>query len=263
MSFPPLEHWDATRAGLHRAAQVIGAVKVASIARQPNHLHHSLSVVPQGLTTGVLPSGTLTLDFGAAALKFDAPGKRFTLPLAGHSRASLATALLVQLTIAGHTVPLDHTALTDTEPLEVDLRTGAEYAQVLYRVFTVMARFRARLYGMLSPLVLWQHHFDLSFLWFAGADDENQPHLNFGFAPESPGLPRPYFYAYAYPLPDGFTPPALPMPARWVAESWRGVVLDYDTLRAEQADDARVEALLMDIYAALLPVVRGAGGAAL
>src|SRR5919109_78870 len=72
--------------------------------------------------------------------------------------------------------------LTNDAPLLIDAHASADYAQALDRVFTATARFRARLTGLQTPIVVWPEHFDLSFLWFATerATDEF-PHMNFGF----------------------------------------------------------------------------------
>lgn len=251
-TLPPLAHWQPTANSLHRAALVIGAARNAVVPRQPNHLHLSLSVVPEGLSSGKLPNNSaLILDFGAAEIRYEAPETGFGLPLAGHTQSTLATTLFYRL--ANANLPITPTeTLDDQTPLEIDAQTASDYAKALYVVFTAAARFRARLYGMMSPVVVWPHHFDLSFLWFATKDDdEYKPHLNFGFAPFSPGIERPYLYAYVYPLPENVTGIPLPAPARWHTAGWTGALVEYDALAGEAQPEAKIEALLWGIYEAL------------
>jgi hypothetical protein len=47
----------------------------------------------------------------------------------------------------------------------------------VYRVFTAAARFRARLEGSQTPIVVWPEHFDLSTLWFPTNDRSDEAPL--------------------------------------------------------------------------------------
>jgi hypothetical protein len=151
-------------------------------------------------------------------------------------------------------VKLDLKAMTRSEPLTLDRDTAAGYAQAQDTVFTGLARFRARLEGHMTPIVLWPHHFDLSTLWMLDPEmDDHKPHLNFGFAPFTPGqFDQPYLYAYAYPYPDGFVPPAVPAPLRWQRDGWTGLVVTYDDL-AET--DVTVEDLYRQMFNVLRPLI--------
>jgi hypothetical protein len=109
----------------------------------------------------------------------------------------------------------------------------------------------------MTPIVVWPEHFDLSFLWFAGQQaDDRHPHMNFGFAPFSDDLDRPYLYAYAYPMPERFEQLPLPEGATWHTEGWQGMVYPYDTLAASTDPDGQVEAIFAQIDATLAPSCR-------
>jgi len=110
---------------------------------------------------------------------------------------------------------------------------------------------------MRTPLVVWPEHFDMSTLLFAGNEiDEGKPHLNFGFAPFSDGLERPYLYAYAYPYPDSYDPPALPKGARWHTQGWTGVLLPYEEIASQQNSQGFVEESCLFIYQGLQKLIR-------
>ncbi|MBC7871570.1 MAG: hypothetical protein H7Y09_12080 [Chitinophagaceae bacterium] len=281
MPLPALTHWDATIHSLHRAAQILGALRLAWVKQQPNYLELSLDITPDGLSTDVLPNGgEVILHFSKAALIYRKDAKTsLEIPLAGHSQATLLEALLEAIQLAepllpnsadksltenllaamaatGHPLIEGHNQVTDTTLLEVDLSIATDYAQALYTVFTAAARFKARLSGFVTPIVVWPEHFDLSFLWFATKEtNEQAPHLNFGFAPFSAGIERPYFYAYAWPLPANFTVPELPQPAYWHTTGWTGVVVPYDDtiLHSDAKHDAAtvIEEIYRAIYQAL------------
>ena len=108
----------------------------------------------------------------------------------------------------------------------------------------------------MSPVVVWPHHFDLSFLWFATTEaTEKAPHLNFGFAPFSDGLPRPYFYAYAWPIPPGLLDVKLPPLAQWHTEGWTGVMIPYDSLHGMTGTSQVIEGLQTQIFQAIAPLL--------
>jgi hypothetical protein len=248
MSLHELHNWEPTRNNLHRAAKLLNAVRLRYLEPMPNHLHHSLNVTPTGLTTGVL-----TTDKGTVEVKLDFSTASVNgAVLNGHSLKTLSEAVL---TNAALDVPM--TNLTDDTPFEVNEALSADYAQSLYSIFTAFARFKARLAGATTPLVLWSHHFDLSFLWFSTTTyDESAPHLNFGFSPGDEGIPRPYFYAYVYPAPDNQTSTALPLPARWHSEGWTGVRIDYDDVRNETDTEVLIESLLLRVFDAIAPLLK-------
>ncbi len=251
---------------LQAAARLLGAVRLYYFDHDPNWLELGLKPIPQGLSTDRLPSGDeVILDYGRGALIYhDA-----ILPLAGHSQKALFERLLTHLPIEGmppegERIPAFYAALaargrrssikpeavSGETPLQLDTAWAATYAQAVDAVFTGIARFRARLNGAVTPLVVWPEHFDLSMLWFSApaADEHSTPHLNFGFSPPSPGIDEYYLYAYAYPYPESFDVPALPPGARWNEQPWRGVVVPYTA-------SADIEAMCAGIFRALRPLL--------
>jgi hypothetical protein len=145
--------------------------------------------------------------------------------------------------------------VSDTTALHFEAQPAHNYADALYRAFTSIARFRARLNGSMTPIVVWPEHFDLSFLWFATESDEHHPHLNFGFAPYSNGINYPYLYSYAYPYPAQYETPKLPEGARWNTEGWTGVVLPYSEIARQNNPEATIEASCTAIFKALRPLL--------
>lgn len=255
MIFPQLDNWEPTRDSLHRAAQVAGEVKRLLVEKQPNALHLSVYAAPRGLTTGPLPSaGEFEVDYGGARILHHGGEGAYAVPIAGHTPASLLHALLGR--IPGGLPQGAEVRITDDQiPFSIDPAIAAAYAGAHYQIFTAFARFRARLFGTMTPAVIWPHHFDLSFLWFAGhnPDEHSQPHMNFGFAPFSPGFDQPYVYVYLWPLPDRVTEIPLPAPARWHNEGWTGAVIDYAELRRAAEPEALIEAILGALHRALAP----------
>ena len=100
----PLSHWENTAHSLHKAAQLLGAIRMLVLDPVPNYLELSLEICPEGLSTSLLPfGGEVILDFRRYAL-LSRPAARepAVLPLAGNSQASLLETPLVTLEAQGH-----------------------------------------------------------------------------------------------------------------------------------------------------------------
>jgi hypothetical protein len=282
MSLPDLKNWTRTTYGLHRGVLLLGAIQRLTQPPQPAFLELGLQVRPHGLATGRLPSGgQVSLNLETASLIYtpnDGAEERY--PLNGSSQTELFTDLFLRLArqelvgvlppgetmfkrvsagIAarhGRYRPPNPETLLDETSLEIDLETARAYQEVVEHVFTGIARFRARLLGVMTPVTVWPHGFDLSTLWFTGKEiDESQPHMNFGFSPHSGGIDHPYLYAYAYPYPEKYEPPVLPEGARWHTQGWTGMVLSYGVI-ARQPDSMNfIESSCETLYQGLLPLI--------
>lgn len=259
MPLPALQNWDATRQSLHLAAQVVGGIKKVSVLPLPNYAHLGLYVYKDGLTSGRLSDGgELELNFAQSIIIYTCPkGEVSTVSMQGHTQTSLTDAVLKAMTDAGHSANnVDRAQIVDQTALSVDAKTSAEYQQALYSIYSAIARFRARLIGNMSPIIVFPHGFDASFLWFKrGSEERSDPHLNFGFSPGSAGFPRPYIYSYASPLPEAYFDVTLPAPAHFVRDPWKGIVIDYDTLATETDPETVLEQTLIKIQAAVAPLL--------
>jgi hypothetical protein len=275
---PNLSQWSLEAHDWHKATQILGAIRMLTRERVPNYLELALRIEATGLSAEQLPSGgELRLDFERAAMICKTPqGQEGVILLEGHSQLSLLEAVLEKLQAQGqalveHPIASEFLAalakkghnlngslkVTDTAPLKVTTRAGMEYIRVLNRVFTATARHRARLVGPQTPIVVWAEHFDLSTLWFASSNDNEQaPHMNFGFAPFDGEFKQPYLYAYAYPMPENFEQLELPAGAQWHTSTWKGVYVPYAELEKHDDPEAFIEASFAAIYTLLAPTLR-------
>lgn len=258
MILPDLTDWTDTRTGLHAAAQVIGGVRAATAAPEPNYTHLGLISIPAGLSTGRLPfGGEVVLNFARRRMIVEVDGQTpAEIPVDGQTPLALADA--VDQTLAAlvpGSVRLNRSKISRSDPIRIDPRQAEDYAALLALVSRVLRRLRDSLPGEKSRLVIWPHGFDTSFLWFATAHaSEDAPHQAFGFSPASPGIDRPYFYAYVHPLPPDLTARALPSLARWHSAGWTGIVLPYDDLRPLVQPEMVIEGTLRALHDLLLPV---------
>lgn len=250
MSLPSFTAWENTRISLHHASQVTARFRKAQIAPQINSLHLGQFVTPDGITTGTLDNGSeIHLSFARqTVIVTSGMGQTPSIPLTGHSQNSLTEAL-GEITGVHPVVPN-----ASDEPFIIDAAQAADYAHVLNIVYTGIARYRGRLLGTMTPIVLWEHGFDISFVWFRGnhPDEHHEPHINIGFSPGSPGFEQPYLYGYASPMPDNVTARTLPPEAYWTTERWKGAVLPYSAIAASADPVDFVERYARAIHSALL-----------
>jgi hypothetical protein len=259
MALPALSNWDTTRTALHQAAQVVGAVRAAVAAPEPNWVHLGLRVLPEGLTTGVLPAvGELVLDFRTLTILYKATNQhQVGFALAQHSQISLADAVENTFIGLGHSTTLKRDKITSDTVFNMDADTAADYARVLFLLYEILRSFRESLPGEKSRLVVWPHGFDMSFLWFASeVTSEQAPHMAFGFSPYSAGLERPYLYTYAHPIPDGLTDLALPDQTSWHKAGWTGTITPYDALIDKPDPVTAIEGLLRHLFTQVSPLLR-------
>ncbi|HUN22662.1 MAG TPA: DUF5996 family protein [Anaerolineales bacterium] len=256
-------NWLTTAQSLNQAAELLGGIRRLTQPRQPVSLHLALDITRRGLSVGKLPqNGKLWLEFASGCICYqNADGTvADKIRIHGFTQAQifsnllelLANELAELLPQSPNRVDDFFQALTDkggyvppreeyAKPVElsVDGMESQNYAHWHWLMFTALARFRAQLAGTLSPLIVWPHHLDMATLLFAENQlNDHLPHMAFGFAPYSPGLPTPYFYAYAYPTPSDFQPTsALPNGLIWENTAYRGIYLASETI-ALQHDPA-------------------------
>jgi hypothetical protein len=287
MPLPKLENFQDMIHLLHQAVELVAPIHGALREKQNNWLHLPMHIQPYGLHSGAYPNGgSVAIDFKTCEVLYQRPtGETISFPMQLHTQATLFNALLEAMQVdiladylaEGEGDSLAERLLlkringdkeaaakklklyTHQDKLIIDEQLASDYADAVYAVFTGIARFRARLNGHLTPIVVWPEHFDLSTLWFRDAAmDDHQAHMNFGFAPYTPGqYDRPYLYVYAYPYPENFVPPPLPAPAFWNPTGWRGVVVHYDDIAKQDNPEGFVETMCREIFDILLPIVSG------
>lgn len=237
-SLPALQDWETTRDSLHKAAQVVSTIAKTGRKRDEKFFRHlSLEVVPEGLTAGWSELGRLTLNFHSQTIFHRAPDgvDASNTLLAPHNQVTLTDALLHTLRRANLTIEIDREGLQDESPFIINPERAFEFGDLLNKMNTVIQEGINQLAGFKLPPVVFPHHFDLSALWFkTAADSEHAPHVNFGFAPSSDGLPRPYFYAYLW-AGEAYHPLEVQAPFIKHEALPHGVIIPYDDLR--QLDD--------------------------
>ncbi len=242
---------------LHGYTRALNMIRRALTPRQKHWAHVSLRVNATGLSTTPIPYQSelfeLALDFVThRVIITTSRGARWETRLRGQPLSQfwqeLNDALGAMKIFPNATKPdyADAAPNYDAAPIE-------NYWRALSQADILLKQFQGELRQETSPVQFWAHHFDLAMLWFSGRlvpgqnpdDEENaDEQMNFGFSVGDGGIPEPYFYITAYPLPENFIGSPLPNGAYWHTEGWNGAVLLYKTVVESDAPDA----LLMDFW---------------
>jgi hypothetical protein len=264
--FPPLAlaDWRATRDTVHGYAEVLGALRGALSANQKHSGHRSLLAAAAGLTTTPIPSGPQTFE-----LLLDLAGHRLVIStnhgrlwqqrLRGQSQAAFLDEVSGALATLGINTNLARNQYGHAAAGVYDVAAVERFWEALSQIDQVMKRFKGELRAETSPVQLWPHHMDLAMLWFSGrrvpGHETEKPafadeQMNFGFSTGDTGIPEPYFYITAYPLPAGLAATPAPAGAEWHTEGWQGAVMPYAKLVGAPDAEERLLAFLRTYQAA-------------
>ena len=266
--FPSLdaEPIAPTRDALHAYARLIGGWAATCRRKRKHWWHASLRSSVRGLSTGVIRGPAdfeLEIDFVGDRLLVRTADSTASEALDGQSSAAIASSIRKELASAGVDTGLSpgDKAISENAHPEYSAAVASELHRATSAVAAALEDFRAGIREETSPIQVWPHHFDLSMIWLPGpkvpgedpADEENaDKQMNFGFTFGDEGIPEPYLYVTAYPLPDALPQVSLPAGTTWRSEGFSGAVLLYKDLVAT-ADPA---AYLLDLWNGLLAAGR-------
>lgn len=279
------ETWKATYATLHMWTQIVGKIRLA----QAPWLNHSWQVtlypMARGLTTAAMPyrmrgmrAFQIDFDFLAHQLLIQtSDGAVQTMPLVPRSVADFHQELFSKLRQLGLDVTIRKTPNEVVEAIPFDQdRIHASYDaeavgrfwRALLQASRVFQEFRGRFIGKCSPVHFFWGSFDLAVTRFSGRPAPMHPGgapncpdrvmqeayshelASCGFWPGSEQLPYPAFYAYAYPIPEGFDG-ALSHPNQAFYHAALGeFILPYDDVRRAESPDAMLLEFLQGSYEA-------------
>lgn len=257
------DHWDETRRVLHAAIQVLGRFRLAGLAEElPAALQYGVLPTWYGATTGPVNrfEGQLDYHFGAGEYVYRRTGQDvFRITVNDHSQTSLYEA--VKDAFAAQDIDLSPTDnhITETTPFAIDLEAAGQLAEWFWWAHGMLARLKAYQLGPQTPVTLWPHGFDLSTLWFVvGLDESQDPQMNFGFSPGTADFAEPYFYCYAWPVPDEFQA-NLPSAWQWHTEwSTPGGLLPLHTIIKQEHPERFALDALLGAYQAGAPLLKAA-----
>jgi hypothetical protein len=277
----PLAEWKDTYHTLHMWTQIVGKIRLTLTPLVNHWWNTTLYVTPRGLTTS-----TTTYKGRYFQIDFDFIDHLLLIQTTDRSTKSIAlrprsVADFYQETMAAleslgmpvtiWTTPVE---VQDRTPFELDQKHASydpEYAQRFWRILAeasrVLAEFRSRFVGKVSPVHFFWGAFDLAVTRFSGCTAPSHPGApnmarfvaveayshevsSCGFWPGGGPVNEPAFYAYAYPEPQGFKYyPIQPQEAFYHIEMGE-FLLSYDVVRTTKSPDEVLLSFLQSTYEA-------------
>ncbi|MHC2331737.1 DUF5996 family protein [Bradyrhizobium sp. USDA 4454] len=261
---------------LHMVLQAVGKLKLAG-PFQAQWAEVPLWLGARGLTTGPIPYAggvyEVRADFISHELQwFTSSGGSGQLPLGPTSVATLVDTLLDRLRHAGidasitlmpqevsNPIPFDQ----DNQKRPYDRDMVNAWWRILLSTQRVMQIFQGRFTGKTQPIGLMWGTFDIRVPFYNGKPASPAPNADFirrnamnaelmemGWWSGDPSYPRPAFYSFTYPQPQGIENAKIgPGAARWHAGQGE-FLLDYDDLRQSGNPDGDLLAFLESTYVA-------------
>jgi hypothetical protein len=260
---------------LHMQTQVVGKVKLALTRTAPEWQNVPLLVTARGLTTGLLQAGGTGVELAFDLVEHwldiaTTDGRRERLALAPRSLKAFTAEVMGALRRLDVTVTINPMTVEVPNPVRCDEYEGFgayrpevanRFFRVLARTATIFEEFRAGFWGKQSQVSFFWGTFDLAVarynlapvppgpgmdLIYRVAMDSQQ--VESGFWPGSEKYPRPAFYAFTFPKPDGIERAAVrPGATRW-NEGMGLFLLDYDEVRATADPGGAVLEFLNSAY---------------
>jgi hypothetical protein len=277
----PLAEWKDTYHTLHMWTQIVGKIRLTLTPLVNHWWNTTLYVTPRGLTTS-----TTTYKGRYFQIDFDFIDHLLLIQTTDRSTKSIAlrprsVADFYQETMAAleslgmpvtiWTTPVE---VQDRTPFELDQKHASydpEYAQRFWRILAeasrVLAEFRSRFVGKVSPVHFFWGAFALAVTRFSGCTAPSHPGApnmarfvaveayshevsSCGFWPGGGPVNEPAFYAYAYPEPQGFKYyPIQPQEAFYHIEMGE-FLLSYDVVRTTKSPDEVLLSFLQSTYEA-------------
>ncbi|HKU68689.1 MAG TPA: DUF5996 family protein [Candidatus Baltobacteraceae bacterium] len=287
------DDWKDTLHTLHMWTQIAGKIRLRLEPLVNHWWNVPLYVSARGLTTSMMTYGDgrsfeMTFDFVKHVLCVDGcDGELARIALEPMSVAAfyervMSTLNDLDLRVRINPMPSE---VPDAVPLDRDTmhasydRAAAErFWRVLLQADRLCKAFRTEFTGKASPVHFFWGSFDLAFTRFSGRTAPRHPGgvpntpdwvtreayshevHSVGFWPGGYGLDA-LFYAYMYPVPDGFSDaPVRPQSASWNTQL-REFVLPYEAVRTSSGPDDAVLSFFRSTYEAGATLARWDRGA--
>jgi hypothetical protein len=242
----PYEPWKDTKDTLHMYTQVIGKLRLALSPPEPEWAHAALYVTARGLTTGPVPfeDRVFQVDFDLIdhALSIAASdGGTHRSALVPRTVADFYAMVMEALRSLGIDVHISIVPSEVSDPIpfpqdtvhaSYDPGSVGRFWRALVQVDKVLRVHRGSFLGRSSPVNFFWGTFDMAYTRYSGRPAEPPPgsglifrrsadaeQICAGFWPGDERFPRPAFFSYAYPKPEGLErAEILPAAATWSDE---------------------------------------------
>jgi hypothetical protein len=266
----PLQSWEESRLYWHLVCQIVGKVRMQLHPPLNHWWHVTLSLSPQGLTTGAIPHGDGSFEIEQDLLRHEVivrtAGRSARVPLGPKPIAEFYREFVEALGGLGISVEITPKPfkMRSTIPFPEDFDHRRYDPEAVHRAWSALAsiepvfkEFRSGFQGKSSPVHFFWHSFDLAAARFSGKSAPEMPGVDpvtrkayshevnsAGFWFGDDAMPMPAFYCYTAPSPPGLDDqPLRPSQAKWQESGGSPMaLLMYDDVR--ESSDPR--SMLLD-----------------
>lgn len=272
--------WKDTLETLHRFLQIAGKLRMCKSPWANHSWNSALYVTSRGLTTSAIPLGerslTVDFDFMDHQVRFEeSTGRSFLIPLIEQTVADFYQEFQEALTyfdVSPSFSPVPNEVMEAT-PLDKDVAHHTyrpvkvhNFFQVLVRVSNILADYRSEFVGKSSPVHFFWGAMDLAVTRFSGRPAPEHPGgiphiadeimkeayshevMSCGFWPGNEAYPKPAFYAYAYPVPEGLSEKEISVEGAYYHQELGEFVLDYEVVLKSARPAETVKAFFETAY---------------
>ncbi|MFC3127487.1 DUF5996 family protein [Pseudoroseomonas globiformis] len=271
--------WRETCSALHLYLQIAGKYRLAHSPWLNHSWNATFYVTPRGLASSPIPDGSgieIFIDLQRhVVLGTSGDGRTASIALRPTTVAAFHADFVRLISDLGGTptfngspneIPFAVPFANDDRERPYDRDAVQRFHQVLISVDRVFKTFRTSFLGKSSPVHLFWGALDLAVTRFSGRraplhsagiptlpDDVareayDREVSSAGFWPGGGGIDYPAFYAYAYPVPNGFRAASVRPEAAFWHEGLSEFVLPYAAVRSAADPDAALMAFLVSTY---------------
>ncbi len=270
----PFDEWKDTIEALHMKMQIAGKLKLELTPFLNHWWNVAFYINVSGMTTGPIPYKNLifelTFDFINHELHIlSSGGERRNVPLTGCSVAEFYNELMAALVGMGIKVTINKlpAEVTDPVPCDIDERSAydrdyvSHWWKIIANSSVIFERFRSDFRGKSSPVHFFWGSFDLCLSRFCGKMceppenggsimrfAENEENITFGFWAGNQNYPKPAFYSYIYPAPNGIKGIKIKPDAAGFNPDMGEFILNYNDVRNLTAPEDAIMNFLQSAY---------------
>lgn len=224
------EELRPTRDYLRDVCLLLSALQRQFVPEHPRDWHYGLETTMHGISTQAL-----VINEQEVRCSLDLMRHKLCLPgvppllLSEHTTKQLAAEIKVWLRQQSPAAMLESVKLRGGT---FNARQANKYAGSLWWFAWQFWQIQAqRASGVVSPILLYPHHFDLALTWFPH-DDEQQ--LSIGWSSGDKTVSEPYVYFTVHPEPAQLHALPLPAGAYWQQTGFRGAVFPQAALTGSE-----------------------------
>jgi hypothetical protein len=270
----PYDEWRETLDTLHMKMQVAGKVKLALTPFLNHWWNVAFHVTVNGITTELIPYNDIVFEIDFDFINHNisirtSDNQMKSIPLVTGSVAGFYKELMSSLNAMDISVTINKVPSEVSNPVPCDIDERSSYnKEYVFRWWSILVhsqiifeKFRSGFRGKSSPVHFFWGSFDLCGTRFSGKPcsppphsgrimhfAENEENFTFGFWAGNSKYPKPAFYSYIYPAPEGTSSLKINPQSAGFDQKQGLFILDYNDVQASKMPHELILQFLESTY---------------